>query len=173
MLKANRHLRTEIDAHKRTQAKLLRRTEELKVRQASLEEANAALKILLRSYKEERREWGEMVVSNIEAQTQPYLARLAASKLNQRQRILLDAVTAGLDDITAPLNRRLIIENIKLTPAENQVAALVRQGKSTKEISRIVGVATCTIVFHRHNIRKKLKVSSKKVNLQTYLQSLK
>jgi len=53
----NRHLRNEVDAHEKTKAQLLQKTEELKVRQTRLEEANAALKVLLRTYEAERSGW--------------------------------------------------------------------------------------------------------------------
>lgn len=165
LLASNRQLRREIDAHKRTQ-------EQLRERQARLEDANAALKVLLRTYDAERSEWEERVVSNIESQARPYLSKLAATGLNRRQKTLLEAAATSLDDLLSPLNKRLSIDNLKLTPSEIQVAKLIRQGKSTKEIAGLIGVATSTIDYHRHNIRRKLKLSNQKVNLQSYLQSL-
>ena len=173
LLESNRQLRSEVDAHQQTQAQLLQKTELLKVRQTRLEEANAALKVLLRAYDAERSEWEEMVVSNIEAQTRPYLAKLAVTGLSKRQQTLLETAIGSLDEICSPLNRRFIIENIKLTPTETQVARLIRQGKPTKEIAGILGVAPSTIDYHRHNIRKKLNLSDQKLNLQSYLQSFK
>ena len=49
----------------------------------------------------------------------------------------------------------------------------VKEDKSTKEISELLYISESAVQFHRHNIRKKLGMVDKKVNLQTFLQSLK
>jgi PAS domain S-box-containing protein len=140
-------------------------------RQAALEDANIAVKVLLKQGEKERQEQEEKILSNIIRMTRPHLDRLAASNLSRRQQTLLDAVNASLDHLTSPLNRRFMIDNRRLTPTESRVADLVRQGKSTKSIAEIMGVATSTIDFHRHNIRRKLDLH-RGTNLESYLNSL-
>jgi DNA-binding CsgD family transcriptional regulator len=128
--------------------------------------------VLLKQYDHERLKLEEKVVSNLNELTRPHLAQLAAGPLSPRQRSLLDAVNRSLDDITAPMSRRFILQGSQLTPAETQVAGLIRQGKSTKEIAELMGVARSTIDYHRFNIRRKLKLTNRRVNLQSYLRSL-
>jgi len=77
-----------------------------------------------------------------------------------------------VDDIVSPMAHKLNMALTRLSPTETQVANLVRQGKSTKEIADLMGVAGSTIVFHRHNIRRKLHLEHKSINLQSYLNSL-
>lgn len=60
-------------------------------------------------------------------------------------------------------------EALVLTPAESRVARYVKAGRSSKEIAHILGVTKESIDFHRHNIRKKLGLSNKKVSLNRYL----
>jgi PAS domain S-box-containing protein len=143
------------------------------VRQSTVEaqDANTALKVVLKQNMEGRQNLEEQIVANLNEMTLPNLDRLAASNLSRRQRTLLDAVNESLADIAAPLNRRLVMDNVRLTPAESRVAGLIRQGKSTKEIASVLGVATSTIDFHRNNIRRKLKLT-RRTNLQSYLNSL-
>jgi PAS domain-containing protein/DNA-binding CsgD family transcriptional regulator len=172
LLQVNTRLQKEIDARKRAQSALIKKAEELEERSIGLEEANAALKVLLKEVKNERRELEEKVVCNLNDLIRPHLASIASGKLIPRQRILLDTVLRSIDDIASPLSRRFIIDGRHLTPVETQVANLIRQGKTTKEIAGLMGVAKSTIDFHRLNIRRRLNLSNKKLNLQSYLRSL-
>jgi DNA-binding CsgD family transcriptional regulator len=170
--RANYELGKEVKAREWAQQMLMEKSRELNTRSAHLQEANTALQVLLRQYEQERHKLEEKVVSNLNELTRPHLAKLAAGPLSPRQRSLVDAIARSLDDITAPMNRRFIIEGSQLTPVETQVAGLIRQGKATKEIAEIMGVARSTIDYHRLNIRRKLKLTHRGVNLQSYLRSL-
>ena len=167
----NLRLQKEIDARKRTQIALEQKTEEIKTHLLELEEANAALKVLIKKVKNERHELEEKVVCNLDDLIRPHLAAIAAGKLAPRQRVLLDVIRKNIDDIASPLSRRLLIDGRHLTPIEMRVANLIRQGKTTKEIAALMGVATSTIDFHRLNIRRRLNLTNKKTNLQSYLRS--
>ena len=54
---------------------------------------------------------------------------------------------------------------------ESQVAVLIKEGKSSKEISETLKISVRAVYFHRENIRKKLNLSNTSSNLKTYLQS--
>ncbi|NOQ47299.1 MAG: hypothetical protein GQ559_11645, partial [Desulfobulbaceae bacterium] len=60
---------------------------------------------------------------------------------------------------------------LNLTPSEIQVADLIRQGKTNKDISTILQLSASTIESYRNALRKKLGLRNKKVNLRTYLLS--
>jgi PAS domain S-box-containing protein len=170
--RANQELQRQIESRQRAQRDLLKNSKTLVIRSAGLQEANTALKVLLKEREDERRTLEEKVVCNINELTRPHLDKLAAGNLSHRQQALLDAATTSLEDITSPLSRRFIIESSHLTPAETQVAGLIRQGKTTKQIADLMTVATSTIDYHRLNIRRKLKLTHKQINLQSYLNSL-
>jgi PAS domain S-box-containing protein len=170
--RANQSLRQEIDTRKQAQTALKEKTRELASRSTRLEEANTAMKVLLRQLEKEKRELEEKMLTNVNELTRPQLDKLAAGRLTSRQQALLEAVRTSLDHITAPLSRRFIIEGARLTPTEIHVANLIRQGRTTKEIAASMGVATSTVDFHRLNIRRRLGLANKRVNLQSYLKSL-
>jgi len=69
--------------------------------------------------------------------------------------------------------RELSSSYLDLTPTEIQIANLVKEGKTTKEISAILNLSENTIMSHRYKIRSKLGLLKKKMNLRTFLQSLK
>lgn len=138
---------------------------------SKVQEAHTAVRVLLKHSSEGQQSAEEKMVSNLNDLTLPLLEKLSVSKLSPRQRKLLDAALSSLEDIASPLSHYFRMDNQRLTPTEIQVAGLIRQGKSTKEIAAIEGVATSTIDFHRNNIRRKLKLT-RDANLQTHLNAI-
>jgi DNA-binding CsgD family transcriptional regulator len=59
-----------------------------------------------------------------------------------------------------------------LTPKEIDVAALVREGRTSKEIAEVLTISVSGVDFHRKQIRKKLGLTNEKSNLLSYLLSL-
>ncbi|MDD5168724.1 MAG: helix-turn-helix transcriptional regulator, partial [Syntrophales bacterium] len=61
---------------------------------------------------------------------------------------------------------------LSFTPKEIQVATLIKEGQTTKEIAKLMKVGKGAVDLHRHHIRNKLGLNNKKVNLRSYLSSL-
>ncbi len=59
---------------------------------------------------------------------------------NAKQNMLLDIIETHLNELLSPLLKYL--QQFNLTPKEVQVAAMVKVGKTTKEIAEVLGVAT-------------------------------
>jgi PAS domain S-box-containing protein len=147
------------------------RTAELERKSSTVEELNVALKVLLHQVQEDKENLEQRLASNVKTLVLPYLERVLKSHLDEQQRTCLDIIEANLREIVSPFLHN--IQQFNLTPREVQVANLVKEGKTTKEIAAIVGVATNAIDSYRNSIRTKLGLNKKKVNLQSYLQSLK
>jgi PAS domain S-box-containing protein len=146
-----------------------RMQEDIENKSRSLEETNAALRVLLKHREKDNVELEEKILANIKELVMPYVERLKASP--SQDRLLVDIVEANLNDILSPFIRGMSARYGNFTPKEIQIADLMKKGKTTKEISQILNLSTRTIDIHRSNIRRKLNITNKKVNLQSYLLS--
>jgi PAS domain S-box-containing protein len=146
--------------------------EKVRERTLNLEEANTALKVLLKTKDDHARHSEEKIVLNINKLIMPYLERLKKGNLSEKERTLIEIMSNNISDITSSFSHQLTTRLMKLTPAEIQIANFIRQGKSTKEIANELNLSEKTIETHRKNIRAKVGIKSKKTNLRTYLMSI-
>lgn len=158
-----------ITERKRSQDALRRREIELKFKTNSLEEANTALRVLLKQREEDRADLQETVLSNVKELVVPFVEKLRRSRLDPKQRSYLDILESNLNDIVAPFAQKLSSKYLGLTPTEIQIAHLVKDGKTTKEISELMNVSTATVESHRKGIRTKIGIRNTKANLRSYL----
>jgi PAS domain S-box-containing protein len=163
---------TDITQRKLAEEALKAREKELQVKTINLEEANTALKVLLDKRDEDRIELEEKVSLNMKWLVLPYLEKMRKSGLNERQETYANILGSLLNDIISPFTHELSSQHVNLTPTEIQVANLVREGKTTKEVVELLNSSTKAIEFHRGNLRKKLGLKNKKINLRSYLLSL-
>jgi DNA-binding NarL/FixJ family response regulator len=56
-----------------------------------------------------------------------------------------------------------------LSPAERQIALLLKKGKATNEIAQVLNVSPATVIWHRKNIRKKLGIAGSNQDLRKTL----
>lgn len=157
---------------KQVELKLLARERELEHQTRDLEEVNTALRVLLKQREGDKKELEERIVANFRELVRPLLEKLKMSGLNDRQKAFLEIAENELDEILAPFLRKVSAGHLKLTPTEIQVANLVKHGKSTKEIANLMRLSTKTVQVNRNNIRRKLGIINKKINLRTHLLSV-
>ena len=146
--------------------------EALNDQKQSLEEANIALKVLLKQRENDKLDLERKVLSNIKDLVLPYVERLQKSPLKPREKTLIDIVETHLRDVISPMLQRLSNANILLTPQEIQVATLVRDGKTSKEIGELLNISETTVHFHRKNLRQKFGLKKRNANLRAYLLTL-
>ena len=162
----------DITEKKETNQALREKDRELKLNNRNLEEANAALRVVLKKRDSDKAELEEKVLYNFKELVAPILEKLKNSRLDKRQKTYLSILESNLNDIASPFARRLVHFFIKLTPTEIQIANFIREGKTNKNIAELMCLSVRTIEFHRKNIRKKLGITNKKTNLRSNLLSL-
>ena len=158
-----------ITRRKKVERSLKKRDKELNAKTSSLEEVNTALKVLLTRRDKDKTELEKKVLSNVRELVITYIEKLKNSGLNDRQATWVEIIGSNLNDIISPFVHVLSSKYLKLTPMEIQVADLVKQGKTTKEIAELLNLSKGTIDTHRDNIRKKIGIKNKKINLRTQL----
>jgi PAS domain S-box-containing protein len=168
----NIQLEREIEDRKRAEKALRKREEELQAQSDHLEEVNTALRVLLKQREDDKRELGNVVLQNVQELVNPYLHRFLNGNLNTQQKALARILETNLNNIVSPFIDKLTSGLTHLTPTEVRVASLVKEGMTNKEIAEILLLSKNTILFHRYNIRKKLGIKNKKINLRTHLQAM-
>jgi DNA-binding NarL/FixJ family response regulator len=151
---------------------LKKREQALELKSRSLEEANTALKVLLQHREEDKAALEENVLTNVRKLVLPYIENLKHLGLNENQTTQLNMAEENLKKIVSPFLHNLTSSYLELTPREVQVANLVKEGKTTKEMTEILNISATAVDFHRKNLRTKFGIKHKRTNLMAFLTSL-
>ncbi len=152
---------------------LTQMNEQLEVKRSNLKETNIALNILLEKRDKDKIKLEQTILFNVKQTLAPCLERIKGSQLDDRQKLMVDLLESNLNNIISPFLNNLSSIYSNLTPKEIQIARLIKEGRTTKEIAQLLISSVNTIEFHRKNIRKKLGINNtKKINLQSHLLSL-
>jgi PAS domain S-box-containing protein len=172
LLLSNKNLKQEINVRKQTESVLRSREQELEKGRLELEEMNTTLMVLLKKMEENKSDIEEHIISNIRNFILPSLRKLMESGLAETQSGYLGTIEMQLKDIASTFSNDFSSQYFCLTPTENQVASLIKEGKSSKEIAAILRISLNTVLTHRHNIRRKTGLRRSKVNLRSFIRSM-
>jgi len=161
----------DITERKRAEKELKKREAELQINSANLQEVNTALRILLKQREEDKNELESKVLSNVKELVLPYIEKIKKLRMDKRGLAYIESLESNLKDIISPFSYKLSSQYLNLTPKELQVANLIREGKTSKEIAEMTNVSRSAIDIHRYRIRNKLGLNNKKANLRSYLSS--
>jgi DNA-binding CsgD family transcriptional regulator len=139
-------------------------------RYETLEKRNEAISQLLAQRKKEREQLEETVAHNVEKFIRPSLNYLKI-KTDANE---VELVESLIEEIVYPITKQRPSMFEQLTARELQISALVKEGKTSKEIAEILCIAKKTVDYHRANIRRKLSLENtpgNPSNLRSYLVS--
>jgi PAS domain S-box-containing protein len=144
---------------------------EADVFQAKLSETETALRVLLEHREKDVSLTKEKLVHKIKTLVMPYLTNLKQTSVQPDQLEYIELIEENLKNFYDPSYAKLSAPEYKLSPNELKVAQLVRDGKTNKEIAKMLHLSKSTILTHRHHVRVKLGIRNKKVNLRSLLKS--
>jgi len=137
----------------------------------SIEQKNSALKEILGQIEIEKKNIKEDVFLNVEEVLLPALKKMRR-KGTALDKKYLDVLEASLKSLTSTFGRNVSEKKFKLSPREVEIANLIKNGVSSKEICSMLNISFKTVETHRNKIRRKLNILNKGINLTTYLQTL-
>ena len=143
----------------------------LEVKTVKLEAMNANLNVLIDRMKESTRNLEETIISNVSTFVLPHIKHLKKMRLSDVQMAYVELIEINLSRLTSPLIHDM--RQFNLTPMELQVANLIMDGRTTKEIAGLLHTSKVAIDNHRYNIRKKLVLNKKKGNIRSFVLSVK
>ncbi len=146
--------------------------QQVKERTQHLEEANSAMKFILKQRDEYKEELKDNVLANAKELIYPCLENIKKCDLNEELSTYISQIEKYINEIISPFITKISAPILKLTPTEIRVANYIKEGKSNKEMAELLNLSENTLTYHRYHIRKKIGLNNKKINLRTFLQSL-
>ncbi len=158
-------------------AKLLRKHNELLEAKAKLEEMNWILKdtntsltVLAKNIDIDKKEARKKIFSTVNERIMPILTGLKNEEMLERYRTELDILVEQIQGLTKGPRWQTPLSGI-LSVAETRVAVMIKNGLSSQTIAKELNISSDTVKTHRRNIRKKLNIQNKSINLAAYLKS--
>jgi PAS domain S-box-containing protein len=160
---------TDINDLKRNENELKTSRKALIKQKASLEKKNVALREIIGQVEIEKQKIKDNIITNINEVVMPILEKM---KLNYDTDNYIDILEHYLGKLASSFGRKIMKRGNKLTPREMEISTLIESGLTNKEISKLLNISCQTVENHRKNIRKKLEITNKNINLATYLRQL-
>ena len=165
-------LRTqEITHHKQIEQELLTKNKEIIEKEKALKEKNTAMKEIIKQIDKEKEQVEFQLYSNINKLINPVLQTLY-EKASETDKLLVNFIKNCLHNITSPFINAFEKKFSALTPREIEISKMIINGFSSKDIASTLAISLLTVHKFRQQIRKKLGLNNKKINLVSYLKSL-
>ena len=110
----------------------------------------------------------ENIAANIRDSVLPIVEKL---RLNEAPADLIDLLERALQDINDRFGIRIAQIAPNLSSRESEISRMIHCGLSSKQIARLLGISQETVEKHRRNIRRKVGITGRKVNLAAFLNS--
>jgi len=155
---------------RKKEEKRLRESElQLQEQKLALEQKNIALKEIIAQVEAEKRKISDTIMTNVDIIIRPILKKLRANKSIAKY---ADLIEHHMDGLVSSYGGFITRKTFRLSPREIEICNLVKSGLSSKDISHLLNISFRTVEKHRENIRHKLALSNKEINLTSYLREV-
>ncbi len=160
------------DTTERKRAEQALRESEGRLRESvrDLEAKNIAMREVLSVIESEKLGAKQKILKSIDSSIMPVINRLVQRNGKVRP-AYYEALKRNLQELASEWEDPLLRFS-RLTPREYEICDLIRNGASSKEIAEALGIETITVSKHREQIRRKLGLVNKNINLTSFLKSL-
>jgi len=150
---------------------LLKQTaDELQKQKEILAEKNITLKQILDHIESKTQDYRRKICRDLDEALMPVLQRIKRKadpsfkdKIESLEAIIKNILSKDLDDFKGRKSR--------LTPREMDICDMLKSGMSSKQICDQLNLSLVTVHKHSEQVRKKLGITNKNINLSTYLRS--
>jgi len=163
---ANERLQRLIAERMNAEKALLESEAKLQKQKSALEQKNIALGEVIAQIEVEKRRIKDDIETNVNIVVSPILEKLKKEKASAKYVTMLKY---HLGRLTSSFGSKITKKSFNLTPREIEVCNLVKGGLTSKDISNLLNISYRTIEKHRKNIRHKLGISNKRINLTSFL----
>lgn len=143
----------------------------IKERELELKDMNAALRVLLNQRVNDQKELGKKILTNVKVLVLPYLEKLKTQYCQNDAKRHFNILESTLKEIISPFVQNISAVYPDLTNREIQVANLIKEEKTSKDIAKFLNISESAVNMHRYRVRQKLNIK-KSVNLRAFLSSL-
>lgn len=150
-----------------TEYKILK--ELLRQEKSHRREMYITLKNLMKAFEREKSGMETGVSHKVETLLLPTIEKIKKEPSVDIRNTFLNIMQDQLINLTRGFSRELDGRFLTLTRTELRICKHIRTGYSSKEIAKAMHVSFETIQAHRRNIRKKLDLSGRKINLYAFL----
>ena len=161
-----------VDVTERRQAEAALKASEPRLVELSNEllETNKALGVIARNFDRSREELEKAVARAISSKIVPIIRDLQNDRRLEGCLTELGMVATYLNDMVSNLTKGTGITG-PLTSTETRVAVMAKNGMKSLDMANHMHISLETVKTHRKNIRKKLGIQNRNLNLFTYLSS--
>jgi len=165
----NKKLLFEINERKSCEGCLKKSNLELQIKKKSLEDKNIALHEIINQIELGKKKIKENIEFNLKIAIFPILDKM---RLENNDTENIDALKHHINNLVSSYGIEITKTHHNLSPKEIEICNLVKGGMASKEIADLLKISFRTVEKHRRNIRHKLGIVNKQINLSSFLRDL-
>lgn len=141
----------------------------LREEKTKAEEMNVTLKNVMKTIDQDKEELELSITQKITTNIIPSLQNLAAEENGDVRHMYMKILRDQLAKLTRSSGAISNEDIVRLTKSEVQVCQMIQSGATSQDIADGMAISIETVQTHRKNIRRKLGLSGRNINLYAYL----